>query len=277
MKKAFFVLGTFLISGLLVQSCKKDNDNAISASDKTTAEDIVSYNDLSEYTDYEIDGMVGDEFTDGTADDRGACPSVTFAQPKGTWPNTVTLEYSAGGCTKDGHTFVGTVTIQQSNKMSVVGAERKVSFDNFYIDGVKIEGTRTLTNQGPNAAGQPVWLKEADETFLFPDGTTATYQTSRTRTMIEGAGTPTHLDNTWSITGTATGTNRKGETFSATITTPLVKRFLCPWIVEGVVEFEHDGKTRTLDFGDGTCDRDATLTLNDGTVKSIKIRHLWWK
>ena len=276
MKKAFFALSAILISGFLLQSCKKDNDT-VSAYDQTTAEDIASYNDLSEYTDYEIDGYVADEFTGEGADDRGGCPTVTFAQPKGTWPNTITLDYSPDGCTKDNHTFKGSIVIEQSNKMSVVGALRTVTFNNFYVDGVKIEGTRTLTNQGPNASGQPVLVREANEIFLFPDGTQATYQTNRTRTLVEGADTPTHLDNVWSIEGTATGTNRKGEDFSATITTPLIKRTLCPWVVEGVIEFKNGDKTRTLDFGDGTCDRDATLTLNDGTVKTVKIRHHWWK
>lgn len=278
MKKALFALTTFLFAGILLQSCKKDNDTADTTQMQTTAEDLVSCNDLSEFTDYEIDMLVDDAFTGGIeVSDRGACPTVSFAQPKGTWPNTITLDYSPDGCTKDGHTFKGQIVIEQSNKMNVVGAERVVTFNDFYINNVKIEGARTLTNEGPNAAGQPVWSKTADETFTFPDGSTATYSTDRTRTLISGANTPTPIDNVWSIEGSGAGTNRKGETFTATITSPLIKRALCPWIAEGVIEFEHDGKMRTLDFGDGACDRDAVLTLNDGTTKNIKIRHHWWK
>lgn len=278
MKKALFALTAFMFAGFLLQSCKKDNDTADTTQMQTTAEDLVSYNDLSEFTDYEIDMLVDDAFAgDGAVSDRGGCPTVTFAQPKGTWPNTITLDYSPDGCTKDGHTFKGQIVIGQSNKMNVVGSVRTVTFNNFYINNVKIEGTRTLTNEGPNASGQPVWSRTADETFTFPDGSTATYSTDRTRTLIAGANTPTPIDNVWSIEGSSTGTNRKGETFTATITTPLIKRALCPWIAEGVIEFEHDGKMRTLDFGDGTCDRDAVLTLNDGTTKNIKIRHHWWK
>lgn len=278
MKKALFALTAFLFAGILLQSCKKDNDTADTTRMQTTAEDLVSYNDLSEFTDYEIDMLVDDAFTGGIeVSDRGACPTVTFAQPKGAWPNTITLDYSPDGCTKDNHTFKGQIVIEQSNKMNVVGAERVVTFNDFYLNNVKIEGTRTLTNEGPNASGQPVWSKTADETFTFPDGNTATYSTDRTRTLINGANTPTPIDNVWSIEGSGAGTNRKGETFTATITSPLIKRALCPWIAEGVIEFEHDGKMRTLDFGDGACDRDAVLTLNDGTTKNIKIRHHWWK
>jgi hypothetical protein len=43
------------------------------------------------------------------------------------------------------------------------------------------------------------------------------------------------------------------------------------------LEFTLNNKVRTLDFGDGTCDRDAVLTLADGTEKEVKIRHRWWK
>jgi hypothetical protein len=32
-----------------------------------------------------------------------------------------------------------------------------------------------------------------------------------------------------------------------------------------------------LDFGDGSCDREATITFADGTQKTVKIRHHWWK
>lgn len=277
MKKALFALSAFLLAGLLIQSCKKDSESSVSVADQTIAEDLVSYNDLAEFTDFEVDGQVQENLIDMSVSDRGSCPTVTYAQPIGNWPNTITLDYSPDGCTKDGHTFKGQVVIQQTDKMTTVGAVRTVTFNNFSVDGVQIEGSRVFTNEGPNAAGQPVWSKTAAETFTFPDGTQATFNATHSRTLIEGALTPTHLDNVWSITGNYSGVDRKGNAYSGTITSPLIKRILCPWVVQGTIEFTRNGNTRTLDFGDGTCDRDATLTLNDGTVKSIKIHHHWWK
>ncbi|MBK8555416.1 MAG: hypothetical protein IPL65_06405 [Lewinellaceae bacterium] len=273
MKKTFFAFTTLLMLSLVWVACQKESLNT---ADQATAEDIVSYNDLSEQTDFDIDMLVDDNAV-GAADDRGDCPSVTFAQPKGAWPNTITLSYPTDGCTHDGHTFKGVIVVEQSDKMSVVGATRNVSFQDFYIDNVKIEGTRILTNTGLDANGYPSWSKQANEVFLFPDGTQASFNAEHVRTLVEGADTPTRIDNVWSVTGNSSGVNRMGNAYTANITTPLVKRAICPWVVSGVITFTNGDKTRSLDFGDGTCDRDAILTLNDGTTKTIKIRHHWWK
>jgi hypothetical protein len=209
--------------------------------------------------------------------DRNDCPSVTFAQPKGTWPNTITLDYSDAGCTKNGRTFKGKVVINQTNPMNIAGAVRTISFDNFFIENVQLEGSKTVTSVGINTSGLPNFNVSVDETLTYPDGSVATHSATRVRTMTEGSATATRLDDVWTITGQGEGINRNGDAYTTTITTPLVKRNPCAWIGEGVIEFSRNNLTRTLDFGDGTCDRDATITLADGTVKDVKIRHYWWK
>ena len=64
----------------------------------------------------------------------------------------------------------------------------------------------------------------------------------------------------WSSTGTATAVNRNGKDFTATITEPLIKRANCRWISQGVIDFSVGDRARSLDFGDGACDRFGTLT-----------------
>ena len=275
MRKVVFSLTALLLSGLLITACKKDNTE-ISAADQTTAQDILAHNDLSEQLDAEADDVI-DNFISNELDERGDCPSVSFAQPKGTWPNTITLDYSDAGCTKAGRTFKGQVIIQQSEAMNVNGATRSFSFQNFFIEGVQIEGSRTVTNAGINTAGLFKFNVSVDETFTFPDGTQATFTATRARTLVEGGNTATRLDNVWEVTGQSAGVNRNGDTYSTEITSPLVKKAPCAWISAGIISFTANGLTRSLDFGDGTCDRDATLTLADGSVKEIKIKHYWWK
>jgi hypothetical protein len=274
MKKMFFLVPAILLFGLFIQSCKKDSDTN-TTTEQAIAEDIVAHNDLSEQVETDVDGSI-DAFTGG-ADDRGDCPTVTFAQPKGTWPNTITLDYSDAGCTKNGNTFKGKIVISQSNPMNLLGATRSFTFQNFYFENVKFEGSKTVTNAGLNAAGQKYFTVVVNETLLYPNGAQAVYASSRTRTQIEGASTATKLDDVWSITGAASGTNRNGVAYTVSITSPLIKKVACPWFSQGTLSFTVNSKTRTLDFGDGTCDKDATLTLADGTVRSVKIRHFWWR
>lgn len=275
MKKFVFSLALLFVTALFIQSCKKDN-LSVNSADKQTAEDLLAHNDLSEQLDLDADEAL-DGFMSTEVTDRNDCPSVTFAQPKGTWPNTITLDYSDAGCTKNGRTFKGKVVINQTNPMNMAGAVRTISFDNFFIENVQLAGSKTVTSVGINTAGLPNFNVSVDETLTYPDGSVATHSATRSRTMTEGSATAIRLDDVWTITGQGEGINRNGDAYTTAITTPLVKRNPCAWIGEGVIEFNRNGLTRTLDFGDGTCDRDATITLADGTVKNVKIRHYWWK
>jgi hypothetical protein len=276
MKKILFFFAAFALAGFVFQSCKKDADTVDYTTEKVVAEDVTAHNDLSEQIDYDADVAV-DAFTGG-ADDRGACPTVTFAQPKGTWPNTITLDYTDAGCTNNaGHTVKGKIIITQTNPMLLPNASRSFTFENFSFDGVKVEGTRTVTNAGLNTAGQPYFTVVAAETLTYPNGSVATHSANRVRTLVDGATTLPRLDDVFSITGSSSGTNRNGVTYTVTITNPLIKKVLCPWVSQGTIEITANNKTRSLDYGDGTCDKDATLTLPDGTVKEVKIRHFWWK
>ncbi len=276
MRKLLFSAALLLCMAIAITSCKKEEEATLRATDRATAEDLLAHNDLSEQIDLDadeaLDGLLSTEVTD-----RNNCPTVTTAQPKGVWPNTITLDYSDAGCTKGGRTFKGKIVIEQSNAMNVAGAVRMISFVNFFVEGVQLEGSKTVTNAGINTAGLPKFNVVVDEKLTFPDGTTATHKASRERTMTEGSATAARNDDVWIVTGGGEGVNRQGDTYSSSITTPLVKRNPCAWIGEGVIEFTLNGLTRTLDFGDGSCDREATITRADGTVRNIKIRHHWWR
>ena len=275
MQKLFFSGALLLCLGLAIQSCKKENIG-INNTDKMTAEDLMAHNDLSEQLDIDTDEAL-DGFMSNEVEERNDCPVVTFQQPKGTWPNTITLDYSDAGCTKNGRTYKGKIVVTQTNPMNITGAVRNLSFENFFIEGVQISGTKTVTQAGLNTAGLPKFNTVTDETLTFPDGSTATHKANRERTQTEGSTTAVRLDDVWTITGSASGVNRQGDAYTVTYTTPLIKRNPCAWISEGVISFQVNNLVRTLDFGDGTCDRDATITLADGTVKNVKIRHHWWK
>lgn len=276
MNKSLFLATALLCAISIFQSCKKEEDTKASA-DEVTAQDLVAHNDLSEVAESEIDDAITENLISNGVDDRGACATVTYAQPKGTWPNTITIDYGTGCNQPGGIIFKGKVIVNQSNEMTVPNAARVITYDNFFIENVQISGARTLTFKGLNASGQPWLTKTGTETLTFPDATVATRNIDHVRTMTEGYTTIPRADNVWEITGTDNGTNRQGNPYTVAITKPLVKRFTCPWLVSGVIEMTVEGKTRSLDFGDGACERDATLTRPDGTTREVKVRRRWWK
>lgn len=260
-KSLLFILA--LASLTAFESCKKDDakiDDLVA-----TAEDLSTNEDFAAQVDFDADLALEER--------GGSCPTITFAQPEGTWPNTITIDFGAACTRPDGRVLSGKIILNQTAEIRSAGAVRTITHDNFFIDNVKVEGTRTWTNNGQNAAGQWNYTKTAtDMKLTFEDGSTTIWNKTRNSTLIEGGGTATHHDDVWSSTGTATGVNRNGRNFTAFITTPLVKHADCRWISAGVLEVAVDNRTRSLDFGDGTCDRFGTLTLANGETYTVRLR-----
>lgn len=76
-----------------------------------------------------------------------------------------------------------------------------------------------------------------------------------------------------SIYGTSNGTNRNNRKFTVEVpqASPLVKKSSCQFISSGILNLTPEGfKTRTVDYtsgtGVGTCDDDATFSVNGNTI-----------
>jgi hypothetical protein len=274
MKNVLILAATVIIAAASFSACRKDGLLSFLI-ERIIAEDITAHNDLSEQIDADADAVV-DQYFQG-ADDRSDCPTVSFAQPKGTWPNTITFDYSEAGCVKNDKTYQGKIIINQSNAMNVVGAVRTITYDKFSYEGVRLEGQKTVENIGLSATGKPAFSIVVEHNLVYPNGSNATHTANRLRTIEEGFDTPAKLDDVFFITGSGSGTNRNGVAYTMEIVAPIVKKVNCPWISQGVVTFTNDTKSRSIDYGDGTCDKIASLILPDGTEKTIQIRHFWWK
>ncbi len=276
MKNVLLSVCTVLTIGLISYSCRKDNilnfDN-----EQITSEDITAHQDLTEIIEQDVSESI-DEFGSNSSEERDNCPIVTLEQPKGIWPNKITLDYSEAGCTKAGRTYKGIVTIDQTGPMNELGSIRQITFNEFFVEGVKIEGSKTITNiESPSPGLTSSYLIQVDQTLTYPNGSSATFQSTRTRTWLTGENTAPRIDDSWQITGEAMGVNRNNQPYTLTITTPLVKKFSCNWISQGEVLLTVNNKTATINYGDGTCDREAQVTFPNGNSKEIKIRHYWWR
>jgi hypothetical protein len=267
MKNLFFLFSLMMMTAFVFNACKKDNAEDALVS---TSEDIATHEDFSEQIDMDANIAVEERGGGGSL-----CPTVTFAQPRGAWPNTITIDFGSG-CeypAGSGRMHKGKIVIQQSADMFSAGAVRNLSFDGYFVNDIGVQGAKSWTNNGLDAAGNWSFTKTAaNMTLSYPDGTTSSWNHNHTGTLIQGGGTPTHLDNVWSTTGSTTGINRQGEGFSSTIKEPLIKKAYCRWISEGVVEFTRGDRTATLDFGNGTCDRFGKLTPANGNTFTIRLR-----
>jgi len=96
-------------------------------------------------------------------------------------------------------------------------------------------------------------------------GWTIKYSSDKTISTTTN-GTHLPFDDVVTVNGTSSGTNRDGRTFTVNVNN-IVKKGNCKWISSGTMELTPDGyKARTVDYGNGTCDDDATYTVNGQTI-----------
>ena len=238
----------------------------------TTSEDVAVFQNLMQDTEEEIDYQL--ETRGG--DPENDCPTVTISPDDGSYPRTVTIDYGTEGCEgPNGHIRKGLIEIYLTDAMENPNAERTVTFIGFSIDDVQIAGNKTVINTGVNSEDQPTFSRAVNLAFFFPNGQEANWSSVQTVTLIEGANTTALFDNVWQIEGDSDGVNRNGIPFNSIITTPLIKPRNCPWAVSGVRTITVNDVERTLNYGNGECDRKADLTRPDGSIITILIRR-WW-
>ncbi len=198
------------------------------------------------------------------------CKTVTVSPTGNVWPKTVTIDYGTG-CDEGGKIKKGKIIAVFSGRFKQTGSTINISFDNFYINGDKIEGTKSAVNNGPNAAGNYTFTLTINHSRIHATGGTSTLTAVKTITWIENS-TTSPTDDEFRMSGSASATDSKGRTFSETTLVPLVKKVACNFIVSGKLQLEITGRPQIiLDFGTGDCDNKATLSAN-GKTKEITLR-----
>jgi hypothetical protein len=183
-------------------------------------------------------------------------------------PKTMIINYGdTNYLCRDGNYRRGKVLVSWTGRFRDNGTVITTTFDNFYQNDNKVEGTKTVTNTGRNADGNLVFTINVQGTITNTSNQNITWNSTRTRTWISGENTPAWNDDKYLISGTTNGINRNGFTFTAVITTPLTIDLSCTWrIVSGIIELTPQGKpTRTIDYGNGACDRLAKVTVRGRT------------
>ena len=204
-----------------------------------------------------------------------SCPVVTVTNPgTGTWPKTITIDYGEGCEGFHGSTRSGRIIVTITERRNVLNATRTVTFDNYYFNGIKVEGTKEVKNIGLNTNQNMVFLVTLTGGKLtLENGRTIEREFEHEREWIAGWLTKNIWDDECLITGSATGRNINGVSYRNTITSALHWKRVCEFFTSGVILFERDGFDQAeLDYGTGECDAFATLKRGDQT-KQITLRH----
>ncbi len=274
MKKLFglFAFAIMVASISFMTSCKKDSSLLDQLEENVVAsQDMATTQSTTEADETLVDQQVSE---------RGGptgCPTKTFSAAAGKFPLTVTLDFGTTGCTDaNGKIRKGIITIVMSDTLSKTGATRTVTLSNYSIDGVQLERTVVVKNTGKDANGNPTFSRTVTGgKATFPTGKVATWSANQNLVQTAGAATKVKTDDIYNITGSKTGVTRNGKAFTATVTTPLIKRGDCKYIVQGKVDIEVGANVRSLDFGSGDCDDKGVMTLANGKTRDITLGKYW--
>jgi hypothetical protein len=228
------------------------------------------------------------------------CATITPGYTNGTLVATqYTVDFGTTGCTgQDGRVRTGKLFFDFSGstgwpkRYRNPGFKMVITSSNYVVDGyaVAISG-KTITNTTPitiptgtNPGTNITWAINANISITKPNnGGTVSWTCSRTKELVntndpncyQGQGSAI----LWTkaivkLNGTASGTNSQSESFSSTATN-LVRDFNCapdggkphrhPFI-SGTIDYTPGTRaTRHIDYGNGDCDFNATVTINGQT------------
>jgi len=189
------------------------------------------------------------------------------------YPIIITCDWGTG-CTSevDMISRSGKIIISVSGPMNIANSVATFTFTNFVTDGNKITGTHRITYKGLNAGNNwPRYAILTEAKIEFPDTKFITYRAEYIRLQSEGSDTPLiQIDDVWRIEGSSSGTTKEGVAWTASYPSALVKKASCKWISSGIVLITPKGDLpRTIDFGDGTCNNYATLTIGDKVTNIV--------
>jgi hypothetical protein len=273
MNRIFITSGACLSLTLAVAlvACKKNNP-VTHAMDQATTVSLAASSSVNEslYGDvFDVVTQEGENQNMAGRERSGArvtgCATVTLssADPN-TWPKTMTIDFGTG-CTTNSVLRKGRLIITLTGKLRIPGSVWSVSFDNYYVNGYKLEGTFSITNSS-NGTTLSMTTQTTSGKVTYPDNSWYTHSGTHTLTLVGGASTPTFADDSYSITGNGQTASSAGNNLSVTITTPLVRNANCHYLVSGTEQFTYNTASGTLDFGSGNCDNQATLTIGSFTT-----------
>jgi hypothetical protein len=267
--KSTILVALFALLALTAPSCKKEDvtetvDKEVATANNSEEGESVS-DEIGNIVDaaYKGNSIVGrNSAPEDQLDALSNCAVITRDTISN--PRLLTIDFGTTNCLcNDGRYRRGQILVSYTGSYFAQGSVKTTTFNNYFRNDNKIEGTRTVTNLGLNGDGNMAWSVSAvNMKITRTSGAFHTWNSERTRTMTAGLNTSAWNDDQYLITGSGSGVNANGVGYTANITTPLHRALSCHWIDSGVIAFTRsNGATRTINFGTGTCDDQAVVTV----------------
>ncbi len=260
-------------------SCKKDKTNE---AEFETTFDLASKGGIAENLTQDAqqilsaaadDNNIAGNGTQGSAGVDGilgcAIVTVTQSNPPNAFPKNIVIDFGTTGTCNN---RTGKINVTLSDSLRKSGSVAVMTFTNYIVGGYKKEGTITWTNTSSPAVKS--WRRVCvggkitntiNNNFWLHEGQQDIVQTA-------GNGTPQISDDEFSITGGRTVTNSSNVTRVGTILTALQKKTACDNIDKGTYKIQGPNHVAIIDFGNGACDNQATISIDGRPARTFTLR-----
>lgn len=257
--------GSIALAALITLSaCKKDTKDD---GDAATTITLASSGSISQSLYDDVFDVITTEGEDNNVSGRvQTCATVTLSPADTTtFPKTMTIDFGSGCISANGIVRKGKIIATLSSKIRKSGSTTSVTFSNYYVNNYHIEGTYSITTNSGNGNGLNYTTAVNSGKITYPDGAFYNYTGTHTLAQTSGIGTVTLQDDVFSWTGGFTSSSSAGQSLTVNITSPLVKSMACKNIISGEQAFTYNSISGSINYGDGTCDSQATLKVGSKT------------
>jgi hypothetical protein len=290
------VIACIFVSAVALDACKKSTDTVLSLADtqnvngESATDSFIG--DATDMASLAVGSISSSTYTGRVEagvdtlvnlDSRFSCATFSISRTgnKLAPAGTITIDFSPAskpsGCTDArGVTRKGQIIVKYEGKRFTSGSTIVTTFNNYTRNGVKIEGTHTLTNTQTALTDPPKYtVVLTGGKLTFTDGKVITREQSFTY-IWQRAANPTQDRLLILAGGTASGTTKAGTAYTMSIQTDLYYSRPCAisnktYIpIQGSKLFTANNIQYTVDYGTGTCDNDIRVTVN-GNTKTITV------
>jgi hypothetical protein len=261
----------------VISSCNEEDRLTASDTQDITEEALTDayFQDIDDIGGVVIESPDDNQYSGGRSagtititDDRCKCAVVTI-EASGTMENPeglIVVDFGAGCTDNRLNTRKGKLKFAYTGWRFMPGSKVVITTEDYYINEVKLEGTRTSTNvQGSTSDAPKFNVVLTGGKATFPDGSIAERESNITWEWIRAAN-PSEDYLIIDQQSEAHGITRGGRSYDVSLVEALKYRRFCGIAVDGIKRYVIDeDKEIVIDYGDGTCDKLVTITVNDVT------------
>lgn len=252
---------------LIFLGCEKEEDTVKTNTDANAAVEALTEFTVANKVFQDIGNNSGDAVlsaenstTTSKSDNAKAEDPIITVSPLDftTFPKTITVDYQSGILCKDGITRKGKIIIESTDWYRKKDSEHTATFEDYYHNDFKVEGTHYVKNLGKNQNDNLEYSVVVENGKITNESVgSISYIENSTRTWIAGSNTPLNIwDDEYLLDGTQSGVSSKGIEYSLTVQDPLHFVLLPRNIESGIlnvtvgniddIELNYTNKTLTI-------------------------------